>query len=203
MDLEHYWRVTRAINLECEMTDDQLNGQEEEWRPVPWFPGYEVSSFGQVRSWLIRQGVRRRFPLYRKLIRDKRGYLRLTLCSGSHSPEQRVEGWLVHRLVLSVFRPCESPDLDAAHLNGDKQDNRLENLVWASRKENEGHKRRHGTVAKGSRNGQSKLTERDALAIRDLHFMDGLSQGTLAKRFRVCQGTVSALILGKTWASLD
>lgn len=44
---------------------------------------------------------------------------------------------LVHRLVLSAFRPIEnSQDFDVNHLDGDKSNNRPENLEWCTHQEN-------------------------------------------------------------------
>lgn len=175
---------------------------EVEWRPVPDFEGYEVSSWGEVRSWFIREGVRRRTPLYRKPCFGRNGYLAVTLCRNSHTPHQRIETWTLHRLVMMAFNPHPNAiDLDVSHIDGNKENNRLINLEWATRKQNEARKVAHGTKAQGSRSGQSKLDERMARAIRDLHKIDGISQCTLAKRFGVNQNAISCLILGKTWKS--
>ena len=52
----------------------------------------------------------------------------------------------VSELVLTTFvGPRPSPTHDAAHLNGDRNVNRLDNLSWATKKENAAHKRLHGT----------------------------------------------------------
>jgi len=52
----------------------------------------------------------------------------------------------VHRLVaLTFLGPPVGERKEAAHKNGKPSDNRLENIVWSSRSENEQHKRAHGT----------------------------------------------------------
>jgi len=42
----------------------------------------------------------------------------------------------VHRLVLETYNPTNDPTLVADHINRIRDDNRLENLRWATRKEN-------------------------------------------------------------------
>lgn len=41
----------------------------------------------------------------------------------------------ISRLVLQAFEPTDNPDLLAFHIDGDKANNRLENLVWLTRSE--------------------------------------------------------------------
>lgn len=183
-------------------TSGAAGPQTAEWRPAPDFEGYEVSNWGEVRSWFIREGVKRRVPLYRKPCLGRNGYMAVTLCRNSHTPKQRVETWTIHRLVMMAFKPRpDAAELDVSHIDGNKENNRLWNLEWATRKQNEARKLEHGTRASGSRNGQSKLDERMARAIRDLHKFDGLNQRLLAERFGICQQNVAAIIAGRTWKS--
>lgn len=174
---------------------------EPAFYPVPGWPQYEVNTQGVVRSWFIggTRQQRRRQPHYKKLVTGKDGYLRVTFHEKRKGSAARVETYSIHRLVALVFLPTRDATLDVAHLDGNKANNNAANLKWCTRKENESHKVDHGTKADGSRNGQSKLDERMARAIRELHAKDGLSQSILAERFGVCQGTISALLLKKTW----
>lgn len=66
----------------------------------------------------------------------------------------------VHALICRTFygnRP--GPGFCVRHLDGNKLNNILSNLVWGTYSENEGDKRRHGTAAIGSKQGHAKLTE--------------------------------------------
>lgn len=97
---------------------------EIEWMPVVGWPEYEVSDDGQVRS---RRGVKKQH-------RDKQGYVRMQLWRDGDWGNVKV-----HRLVLEAFvGPC--PDgMEAMHLNNVRDDNRLSNLAWGTRRENVRH----------------------------------------------------------------
>lgn len=126
----------------------------EEWRPVIGNPRYEVSSLGRVR----------RAP---QIIapRSKRGYLRVTLGSGTRKKkDQRI----VHQLVAEAFIGSCPPGKQVNHKSGDKSDNRPENLEYVTASENIRHsfrlalsRGRHGTEHR-----LAKLTEDQVKEIR-------------------------------------
>lgn len=64
---------------------------------------------------------------------DNSGGYKAVMLWKDGKPYQR---WLVHRLVATVFipNPDNKPYVD--HINGNKLDNRVENLRWATQKEN-------------------------------------------------------------------
>ena len=88
---------------------------------------YEVSSLGRVRN-------RENGKVLKGNILSS-GYCAVGLSS---SETGKVKTHLVHRLVaLTFFGPPPSADhSDVRHLNGQKTDNRLENLAWGTRSEN-------------------------------------------------------------------
>lgn len=111
---------------------------------------------------------------------------------------------LAHRLVLQSFtRQTGTGEMQVAHLDGNKLNNRLENLVWASAKENSDHKVVHKTMARGERIGNSKLTEEQVKTIRETFHRGGPRDSNLiflAEKYGVSTSTIYLVIKRKVWA---
>jgi hypothetical protein len=90
----------------------------------------------------------------------------------------------VHRLICEAFHgPKPSPTHSVNHINGQKHDNRAENLEWATPAENAQHAIRTGLNFR-------KLTPRDRILIKRL-YASGISQGKIAQAFGVTSCYVS------------
>jgi hypothetical protein len=73
----------------------------------------------------------------------------------------------VHTLVLTAFVGPRPDGMECRHLNGVRADARLENLAWGTKAENMADKSDHGTLLYGTRNGFSRLTDEQVIAIRN------------------------------------
>jgi hypothetical protein len=73
-------------------------------------------------------------------------------------------------------------------------------LRWATRKENHADKVIHGTVTHGRKNPANKLSHEDVRSIRSL--LGIIPQHEIARRFGVCQMTISHISSGRTWSWL-
>lgn len=122
---------------------------------------------------------------------DSFGYRRVALRIGGK--RRRA---MVHRLVMEVF--VGPSEMDVAHLNGVRDDNRLENLVYATKQENEAHKVEHGTRRSGEQVHLAKLTEEDVRKMRRL-YKAGVRPTTLAMIYGVTRENVHCVVSGKTW----
>lgn len=102
----------------------------------------------------------------------------------------------IHRLVAECFieNPNSLPEIN--HLNGDKLDNRMENLEWCNHKQNMKHASKNKLCAIGSRHSKSKLTEDQIIEIRNLK---GLKQTEIAKLYGVKQPAIQRILSKQNW----
>lgn len=104
---------------------------EEIWKDIKGYEGlYQVSNLGNVMS-LNWNHTNTSQPI--RPFRN-RGYLRVTF---------RVNGtsrkFLVHRLVADAFLPNEQGKETVNHIDGNKENNCISNLEWATRREQTAH----------------------------------------------------------------
>ncbi len=165
----------------------------EEWREIPGYDGaYEVSNLGRVAT-----HVAGRFRSVNRIMNPGlkgNGYLKVSL--GGRSAHKNH---YIHRLVLQAFCPDSNGKPDVNHKDGNKLNNRLENLEWVSRSENMQHAMRIGLWSSvGTNNPQAILTPSNVKAIRQ-YLSEGKRYAELAKLFGVCRGVIGNINNGKSW----
>lgn len=165
---------------------------EEIWKKVPDFPKYEVSSLGRVRRCVGGTSTYAGKILKPKMHRF--GYPRVTLRENNVPRDFEVS-----RLMALVFlgKPPTSKH-QAAHNDGNPKNNVLGNIRWATPKENNADKFRHGTAPIGSNNGMSKITERDAIKIRALR-KRGLKLKEIGDKFGLSFQAISKIVNNQRW----
>jgi hypothetical protein len=92
--------------------------------------------------------------------------------------------------------------MQVAHGNGDRQDNRLSNLRYATPSSNIDDRKRHGRTARGSRHGASVLDEAAAKSILKLRDV-GMSACEVAHLACVHASTIKAIWNGENWKHLE
>ena len=118
----------------------------EKWRSVPDYPEYLISSEGRLRG--------KKGKLRKPYANIKNGYLYTDLRK-NNEPKK----FYVHRLVLWAFCGPKPSNIDGAHIDGDRTNNRLHNLRWSTRKENEKDKIRHGRTKRDFAKRRAALLE--------------------------------------------
>jgi hypothetical protein len=111
----------------------------------------------------------------------------------------------IHRLVFETFRSVIPEGLEINHRNGDRSDNRLENLELMTRSENMKHCYLELSPslnrAKGASHYKAKLTEEDIHKVMAMA-KEGVSRSAIAAQFGVSKTAISAIVNGKSWTSI-
>lgn len=165
--------------------------QEEIWKDIEDFPGYEVSNLGNVRSWL-RRGVSNELrvePLILSPGTSGNGY-KLVVLTAEGVPYTRM----VHQIVAGAFIGERPPGHVTRHLDGNKHNNTAENLAYGTHSDN-----RHDAVRHGYKH-KKKLTYQLAEEIRKLYKTGEYSQRVLGEKFGVDQSHVANILAGRAWS---
>lgn len=193
------------------MSDQSITVTAEvEWRDIPGYLGCQASSDGRIRTKWKPSGVSRgrygktpsvmtEFWRFVKIRPQKTGYHAVTLPTivvGSRSRRQVF----VHTLVCLAFHGLPPQvEMEVAHFpDKDPGNNHPDNLKWATSKENQNHRRIHGTSMEGTKNKNAKLNDDKVREIRRLH-SEGWNGSMLEKKFAIRATTAMAVAKRKTW----
>ena len=119
-----------------------------------------------------------------------RGYYYVCLKNGD-----RKRTYAYHRILAESLLPKPDGYHEVNHIDGDKKNNRIENLEWVTRSENHKHAYRLGLQTV---NRPSSLKYEDILEIRRLR-ESGLLHREIAVKFNVAVCTITLILLKKRW----
>lgn len=159
----------------------------EIWRSINDYGNfYEVSNLGRVRSF-----KRRKLKILKERI-SPNGYRFVAFQIDGKKILQTV-----HRLVAQAFIPNPGNKPEVNHIDGNKANNRVENLEWVTRSENTQHALATGLIKSGENHYNARLTNEQARFVRENP--DNLSITQLAESFNVSREFISDVQLGKTY----
>lgn len=166
-----------------------MDAQNETWKRIEDFPDYMVSSLGNVIS--TKSG---KAKVMRKRYHN-RGYLQFILRN-----ENGGKSFKGHRLVAAAFIPNDENKPQVNHINGVKDDNRVENLEWCTNLENAQHSWAKGrNVVFGQMHHKTKLTESDVIFIRN----SKLPSRALGRMFGVDKSSILSVIKKQSHKSVS
>ena len=192
-DSEYYGKIYTCKRCVCERNSRAVRERNlaknpdlegEIWRPYVGDKRYMVSNIGRVRG------------VYSQLLIPKehrQGYLWLRI---------GYKHCLVHRLVAETFIP--NPDCKATvnHINGNKADNRVKNLEWATQSENNKHAHITGLCKFTRKQWENatkghKVSKYQVTLIKE-KYKSGITQSVIAEEFHISRAQVCRIVNNKS-----
>lgn len=182
---------------------------KEIWKDIPGFEGYyQVSNLGNIKS-LDRitpaknrwgQDNPRRYkgkPLKPQC--SKVGYYVVKLNMRKFS-----RSYFIHHLVMKSFIPNPDPLRlsNINHKDGNKINNRLENLEWCTPEQNTRHGIKMGLTTvpgKGTNNPRAQLVEKQVHQIRKLYKTGQYTYNQLGDMFGISKHAIADIVLKRNW----
>lgn len=107
--------------------------KKEIWKNIKNYEGlYQVSNIGRIKSFKRNESIMQPND-------NGKGYLQVGL-----SKNGKRSYFKIHRLVAEAFIPNPYSKPEVNHIDGNKQNNTVENLEWCTTKENCQHRQKTG-----------------------------------------------------------
>jgi hypothetical protein len=164
-----------------------------ETQKIPSAIGYAATRDGQIISY------HRLEPFALKDAAHPQGYRKVQVKTA-----EGIKNRLVHRLVLEAWvGPCPEGCV-TNHKNGNKADNRLENLEYCTQSQNMAHSYANGLSPKppimyGEQINRAVLTAQQVLEMRAETDREEGYTHRMAAKYGVTPATVSKVLLRRTW----
>lgn len=175
---------------------------KERWKIIEEFPKYLISNKGNIKVLET---------LENRVSHINSGYELIVFVV-----EEKRYSRLVHRLVAKAFIPNEYDKPCVNHINGIKTDNRVENLEWATYKENIDHaikiglidhsKRKNPHHKPHPRDGDHKLTKstkEEVIEMRRMYDTGDYVLRGISEKFGISISVVWNIVNRKTWKHID
>lgn len=169
------------------------------YKLIQEFPRWEINKEGHIRN--VKTKVTKFTFLH------KSGYEHVHFKKNGKQITRKV-----HRLVAQNFLPEPEENLVKEcskvhpyvvcvnHINGNKSDNRVDNLEWCSMKQNSEHAIKNNLLpdAKGENNGRSVLTE-DIVHRICQDFEKGMQPSEAVKKYKISKQQATKIRAGFAW----
>lgn len=174
----------------------------EVWKDVIGYEGfYQISDLGRVKRLETivdgRQGFK--FTVQEKILALEvctTGYKRVTLCKNG-----KTKRFLVHRLVAEMFINNENKLKQVNHKDGNKGNNKLQNLEWASQSNNQKHAYKTGLqkIQRGeARKNVAILKWEQIYQIREMS-NSGKTSYEISDLFNINRRHINKIVSNEAW----
>lgn len=177
----------------------------ETWAPIPEHSLFECSDDGRVRRvsyGSLRKGPKNPLPFELRNKPTRQGYLDVCVAKdGSAQKWRRVH----HLVALTFLGPPPTPDHIVCHKDGDKQNNRADNLYWGTKAENGQDATRHGVWAERSALFEHPTAKLGVAEVRDIKaaLKRGETHRVLAELHAVSRSTIAMISAGLNWGWVE
>lgn len=179
----------------------------EIWKDVVGFENiYLISNLGNVKS-LARKvaKIQPNGDIYIHQIKDhilkgeigKDGYKKVLLGNGINYKKH----FFIHRLIAEAFISKVEGKNIINHIDGNKANNKINNLEWCTYSENNKHAYDTGLNPKGENHGMNKFSKKTILEIRKIYVNGSREFGSrsLARKFKMSKTNVLHIVNNKIW----
>lgn len=167
------------------------------WRKVVGFDGYEISEFGDLRSYRDNSGkIRGNVVRVIKPYISKHGYKRATITHGHGHTTTKF----IHTIVAEAFIGERPTGMQVCHCDCDKNNNHFSNLRYDTAENNMLDSIVHNKTVRGSAVNTAKLLEEDVRVIRKI-YQSGryISLKHLAYMFNVSLNAIKNIVYQTSW----
>jgi hypothetical protein len=165
------------------------------WATHPRFPDYIISENCAVIRTIDTRRSKAGTLLTGRVLKEK-GRRQFKLVNAAGDKELIYAARLLAETFLG---PAPTPTHQAAHNDGDRLNDTVSNIRWATPKENNADKVAHGTRQAGERCGMARLTQTEVAAIRAEYDGSVGSKTRLAQKYGVGRSTICRVLAGRGW----
>lgn len=168
---------------------------KEIFKDIKGYEGlYQISNLGRIKSFSKKGGYNK--EIFLKQSNDTSGYKQVCLTKNYNK-----KSFAIHRLVARHFMLNKNNKPQINHIDGNKQNNYINNLEFVTALENKKHASRLGLIAQGEKHHSAKLKEKDVVKIRSLikDFKNTKLKKMMAKKYVVSIFAINDILKIRTW----